>query len=256
MLPILQLGPLAIPVPGLVLLLGVWVALTLAEKEANRLRLNADALNSAVFVGLVAGLLGARLAYVARHWSAYAADPWGVVSLNTAALAPVDGALLGVMAATVYGVRQQLPLRATLDALAPGLAAMGVAMAVAHVASGDAFGIAARLPWSIHLWGEYRHPSQFYELFAALGILGSAWRNRVRAPFAGFSFLLVVALSAGARLFLEAFRGDSLVIAGGWRVAQVWALIVLAACLGVMRAWARDAVQPETRLGASGHGGD
>jgi prolipoprotein diacylglyceryltransferase len=205
-------------------------------------------------VGLVAGLLGARLAYAARHWSAYAADPWGIVSLNTAALVPADGVLIGLIAATVYGSRRRLPLRTTLDSLAPGLAGMAVAVAVAHVASGDAFGAVARLPWSIHLWGEHRHPSQFYELIAALAVLGIAWRSRARAPFAAFNFLLVVALSAAARLFLEAFRGDSLVIAGGWRVAQLWGLVILAVCLGVMRAWAHDAVQPDSLTAAGGQG--
>lgn len=252
MLPVLQLGPLAVPVPSLLLLLGVWVALSLAEKEAYRLRLNADALNTLVFVGLVAGLLGSRLAYVAGHWSAYAADPGGVFSLNTAALAPADGLLIGSLAAAVYGSRRHLPLRATLDALAPGLAAMAVAVAMAHLASGDAFGAVARLPWSIHLWGEYRHPSQVYELVAALGILWIARRYRAQAPFSGFNFLFVLALSAGARLFLEAFRGDSFVTGGGWRVAQIWALVILAVCLMVMRAWASGAEQPDRLPPAKG----
>ena len=245
MFPVLQLGPLAVPVPGLTLLLGVWVALWLVEQAANRSGLNAGAVNSLVFVGLVAGLLGARLAYVARHWSAYATDPWGVFSLNTAALAQMDGVLIGIVAATIYGSRQRLPLRSTLDALAPGLAAMGVAVALAHVASGDAFGAAVRLPWSVYLWEEYRHPSQVYELIAALAVLGIAWRTSAKVPFAGFNFLFVVALSAAARIFLEAFRGDSLVVTGGWRAAQVWGVVVLAVCLSVMPAWAREAERPD-----------
>jgi phosphatidylglycerol:prolipoprotein diacylglycerol transferase len=241
--PVVQIGSLAVPVPGLVLLLGLWIALWLAEKEARRLKLNPDVVYTLVFTGLVAGLIGARLAYVARYWNTYAGDPLGVFSLNTAALAPADGALIGVAAAFIYGARRQLPLRATLDSLAPGLALMAVAVAVAHVASGDAFGAPTDLLWRIYLWGEYRHPSQIYELIAALSILGLAWRSRALASSAGagISFLLVVGLSAAARLFLEAFRGDSLLLPGGWRAAQVGALVVLAFCLVAMRYWAGEA---------------
>ena len=243
MFPVLQIGPLALPVLGLALLLGVWIGLSLAatRKEAARLRLIPEAVYNLVFIGLVAGLIGTRLAYVAHYLNVYASDPLGVFSLNPATLAPTEGALIGVVVAVGYGAHRKLPLRPTLDALAPAVAVMGVAVAVAHVASGDAFGAAARLPWSVYLWDEYRHPSQIYELIAALGVLGIGWRARTRGPFVGFNFLLVVALSAAARLFLEAFRGDSVVI-GGWRAAQVWGLVVLAACLGTMRYWGREAV--------------
>ncbi len=242
MFPVLQIGSLALPVPGLVLLIGVWVGLWLAEKEAARLSLNPEAVYNLAFIGLAAGLIGARLAYVARYMSTYAHDLLSVFSLNPASLAPNEGVLIGVVAAVFYGARRKLPLRLTLDALAPAIAVMGVAVAIAHVASGDAFGAAARLPWSVYLWDEYRHPSQIYELIAGLGVLGLWWRARTQGPpaGAGFNFLLVVALSAAARLFLEAFRGDSLVMVGGLRAAQGWGLVVLAACLGTMRYWGQE----------------
>ena len=113
MFPVFQIGSLAIPVPGLALLLGLWVALWLAasRKEAKRLKLNPDALYTLMFTGLVAALIGARLAYVVRYWNTYAGDPLGVFSLNTAALAPTDGILIGLAAAFIYGVRRRLPLR-------------------------------------------------------------------------------------------------------------------------------------------------
>jgi prolipoprotein diacylglyceryltransferase len=239
----LQVGSLAIPVPGLALLLGVWAALWLSEKEASRLHLDPDAIYTLVFIGLVAGLVGARLAYVLRYWSVYARDLLGILSPNATALAPAEGTLIGVIAAVVYGARRQLPLRTTLDALAPGVAAMAMAVAVAHVASGDAFGAPTAWPWRVYLWGEYRHPSQIYELIGALLVLGVTWRTRARGLFPGFNFLLVVALSAAARVFLEAFRGDSLVLPGGWRAAQVLGLVVLAACLVAMRYWGREREQ-------------
>jgi prolipoprotein diacylglyceryltransferase len=240
MFPVLQVGSLALPVPGLALLVGVWVGLWLAEKEAARLSLNPATVYNLAGMGLVAGLIGARLAHVARYWSAYAADPVGVFSFNPATLAPTEGALIGVVAALLYGGRRNLPWRPTLDALAPAMALMGIAVAMAHLASGDAFGAAARLPWSVYLWDEYRHPSQIYELIAALGVFGVWVRARGLPAGAGFNFLLVVALSALPRVFLEAFRGDSVVLVGGYRGAQVWGLVVLAVCLGTMQYWSQE----------------
>ena len=242
MFPVLQIGSLALPIPGLALLLGVWIGLWLAEKKAARLGIGPETVYNLAFIGIVAGLIGARLAYVARYLNVYASDPLSVFSLNPASLAPAEGVLIGMVAAVIYGAHLQLPLRLPLDVLAPAVAVMGVAVALAHVASGDAFGAATRLPWSVYLWDEYRHPSQLYELIAALGVLGVWWGMKERRPFVGSSFLLVVALSAAARLFLEAFRGDSVVIGGGLRAAQVWGLVVLAACLGVMRYWGREAI--------------
>lgn len=238
MFPVLQIGPLALQTPGLLLLIGLWLGLALSEQEAKRLTLNSDQLYNSVFVGLIAGLLGARVMYVLQAWEIYLAHPLDIFSLNPAALSLGGGLFIGAVAASVYGWRKGLSLRPTLDALAPGLAVFMVALAGAHLASGDAFGAPARVPWSIFLWEDYRHPSQVYEALGALLVLGVWQWRRARWPAAGLSFLFVVALSASARVFLEAFRGDSVIWAGGWRAAQVSALAVLAACLWLMRRWA------------------
>jgi phosphatidylglycerol:prolipoprotein diacylglycerol transferase len=104
---------------------------------------------------------------------------------------------------------------------------------VAHIASGEAFGAETTLPWSINLWGANRHPTQFYELIAAIMILGmlGVWSKTPEEAPAGRLFLIFVALTAGSRLFLEAFRGDSLIILGGLRSTQIIVWLILAATL-------------------------
>jgi phosphatidylglycerol---prolipoprotein diacylglyceryl transferase len=239
MFPIVQLGPFAVQVAPFLLLLGVLVGAHQVEKEATRLKLNAGVVSNLVFVALIAGLVGARLGYVSQHRNSYLADPLGALALNLTALASFAGIVIGVAAASIYGWRRRLPLRSTLDALAPGLVVMAVALGWAHLANGDAYGAPAKLPWSIYLWGEYRHPSQIYEITAALAILGVWWWARNKRTFDGFNFLLVVALYAMMTIFFEAFRGDSLTFAGGWRAAQVAGVAVLAACLVGMWVWSR-----------------
>lgn len=246
MLPYLRLGPFLLQTSGLALILGVWVGSWLAEKEAARLRLKPDLVYNLIFSGLVSGLMGARLAYAIRFLDTYLQNPLSLFSLNPNTLSPYEGLLIGLLVALIYGQRKGLGLHPTLDALAPGLAAFMAFLGLAHLLSGDAYGAPTNtLPWRIYLWSEYRHPSQAYEILAASGILLVALRRPLGAPGRGLNFLWVVALSSGARVFLEAFRGDSLIWVGGFRAAQVVGLMILAATLWLMRNWAHPPANPE-----------
>lgn len=242
MLPVLQIGPVAVQLPGLLLILGVWLGSWLAEREARRIGVSADSVGRLVLVALVAGVLGARLGYAARYPNVYAADPLALLTLTPATLAPEVGIGFGMIAALVYGQHRRLPLWPTLDALAPGMAGLLVFLALAHAASGDAFGAPADVPWGIELWGARRHPSQTYEFPGALAILLIMLRHPAGGwPFPGYAFGLLVALSAAARLLLEAFRGDSALWLGSVRAAQVISLLLLLGALGLLRRLAESA---------------
>jgi prolipoprotein diacylglyceryltransferase len=235
--PFLRLGPFLLQLPGLALLAGVWVGSSLSDKEAARLKLKAGAISNLIFYSLVAGIVGARLGYAARYFSTYLANPLGLLALTPATLLPLAGMVTAIAVAVLFGRRKRLPLRPTLDALAPGLAAFLVGSGMANILSGDAFGSPTSVPWAIYLWDENRHPSQIYETLAALVIFVVEWKRPLGRPGAGVNFLLVVGLSAAARVFLEAFRGDSLIWPGGFRAAQVIGLVVLAAAWRLMQAW-------------------
>ena len=237
MFPYLPLGPFLLQLPGVALLAGIWFGLTLAEKAAVKLRLKPQEMYNLVSLGLIAGLVGARLAYAARYLSAYVADPLSLFALNPNTLSSIGGLVIGAGVAVLYGWRKKLPHRPTLDNLTPGLALFMVFFALAHFLSGDAFGAPTNLPWGIYLWDDYRHPSQVYEFLAALGIFVAVWRWPQGKPGSGVNFLLFVSLTALARLFLEAFRGDSVLLVGGLRAAQVSSLAILLAGLWWLRIW-------------------
>lgn len=248
MFPILQLGPLALQLPGLFLLAGIWVGTWLIDRSAPKHRVPAGTLNNMVFLGLVAGILGARFWYALRYLDVYLEAPLSLLSLNPSTLAPLEGTVTGLLIAWIYGQRKRLPLWRTLDALTPAFAVMLIAFGFSHLSSGDAFGAVSDLPWSIELWGERRHPSQVYEILAGVLILLTVWRlqNENRPP--GILFLAWIALAVASRLFLESFRGDSVIVLGAYRVAQIISLLILmSSMLGLHLLATRELVSPKSR---------
>lgn len=237
MYPYLRVGPYLLQLSGLALLVGVWMGITLIEKEAARLKMDIGKITNTVFYGLIAGLIGARLGYTIQFLDVYLSNPLSLFSLNANTLSPELGTLVGLIVAFVFGQRYKLALRPTLDALAPGLAFFMITLGAAHILSGDAYGAPTRLPWSVFLWADYRHPSQIYDTVAAMGIFLIAMRRPFGSHGIGLNFLFVVAASATARVFLEAFRGDSLTWPSGFRAAQVIGLVVLSISIFLMRKW-------------------
>ncbi len=240
MLPIIQIGPIALQLPGLILLAGLWISLSLVDREARRNDLDIPTLNNLILVGLVASILGSRLWYAARYASVYFSEPLSLFSLNTSTLAPVEGIATGLVAALIYGQRKKLPLWPTLDALAPSISLFAISVGLAHLASGAAFGAPTDLPWGIELWGAIRHPTQIYETIAAAVVFIVVMHQRTRTPFPGYLFLLWTVLFAASRLFIEAFRGDSTIVFGSLRTAQLLSLAIVAAGMLGLHLMARE----------------
>ncbi|MBK5108578.1 MAG: prolipoprotein diacylglyceryl transferase, partial [Anaerolineales bacterium] len=138
----------------------------------------------------------------------------------------------------IYIYRKQLQFWDTLDALTPLFAVMAVAISLSHLASGSAFGKPTDLPFGIHLWGDIRHPSQIYEfILASLILVAIYFIDHTRwSSVPGIIFLIFIALTAFSRLLLEAFRGDSILVGGGFRAAQLIAWLAIAVSLAII-AW-------------------
>ena len=237
MFPYLRLGPFLLQMPLLALLVGSWIGLTFIEREAARLGLNKDKISSLVFYGLIGGIVSARVAYAAQYASVYVSNPFSLFSLNANTLLPEAGLVFGILIAGIYAYRQKLPLRKALDALAPGLASFMIMIGVSHLLSGNAYGAPTRVPWAIYLWSDYRQPTQLYEIFFALVIFTIILSRMIPANAPGLRFIQFIGLSAIARVFIEAFRGDSAILFDGYRTAQVVGLAFLVVCLALLRIW-------------------
>jgi phosphatidylglycerol---prolipoprotein diacylglyceryl transferase len=241
MFPVIHLGPLSIQARGLILLAAFWLAAEAAERGAKQLGLRGDVVYSLAFIAAAAGLIGARLGYVLEHWSAYQSDLGAIVALNFNTLSPLAGIVAAVLAAYGYARRRGVANRGLLDALTLGFVVLAGGLALADLASGDAYGAPSSLPWAIELWGAARHPTQIYQVIAVI-VIGVIVLKSDRV-FDGVWFGLFAALYAASRLFGEAFQGASETI-GGLRTAQVWSLIVLLVMLVLLRRWAKSAEAP------------
>jgi len=235
MFPIIQIGPLALQAPGLMLLLSLWIGITLAEKSAKAYKVSAETLSNLILIALVSGVLGARIAYIARFPQAFTSNPLNMLSLNPGLLDIMGGIATAIIGALIYGQKKEMNLWKTLDALIPFFGMLAIGIATSNLASGNAFGMETSVPWAIELWGMNRHPSQIYAMLAALVTLNLLWPPKQGVkPQAGVSFLTFVAFTAEYTLFLEAFRGDSALIFNGIRSMQVFALVALTGALWML----------------------
>ena len=214
----------------ILLVAALWIGLALAEKRTERHNLSRDALNSIVYYSILGSIIGGRILYALKYFSVFTQRPPSLFSLNPDLFDPIGALMVALLVGFVYGQRNGLALWRTLDALTPLFATLAIGLSLAHCAAGTAFGSPTDLPWGVDLWGATRHPSQVYELIASFLIFALIWFRKTDSP-PGIAFLTFAALTAGSRLLLEAFRGDSTLIFGGLRLAQIVAWVVLAIAL-------------------------
>jgi prolipoprotein diacylglyceryltransferase len=176
------------------------------------------------------GLIGARVAYVALHWTFYRRHLMEGIRLWAGGLAWQGGLVLGLLLVALYGVRFRLSLGRLFDSLTPGLAWFTLFLWLGSRAANDVYGretfptdgflwsLSADLP---DLYG-LRAPRVNVPLIATLWsglVLVAMWLLKDRLRVSGslfFTFLaltglcgmVVVPLQANAVPFLLHVRLD------------------------------------------------
>jgi len=211
----------------ILILAAFWVGLSLSEKRVSRHAISKEALNNIVYSSLLGYVIGGRVAFVLSHLTVFIQSPLSIFSPNIDLFDPFGALVIAFISGFIYGQRLKLPFWSTLDALTPFFAVLAIGLSLSQLAAGTGFGSPTTVPWGIELWNATRHPTQIYQLIASLSILGFIWFRKPRSRV-GSDFLWFTALTAASRLLIEAFRGDSILIFNGIRLAQVLAWIVLA----------------------------
>jgi thiol-disulfide isomerase/thioredoxin len=122
----IPLGPLALPVAPVLLLLCAWLASWTAARVARRGSADAacaEAARRAVTHAVIAGLVAARLVYLALHADAYAEEPLAMLDLRDGGWQATAGWIVG-LAVLAWRARRTPRLRRPLA----GGAALGAAV--------------------------------------------------------------------------------------------------------------------------------
>ncbi len=230
MLPVIQIGRLALPARPLFFLAALYLGLWLAGREAARRGFDGDALWNAGFLGVAIGLVGGRLAYVFQHWDAYRRDLGAIVSLTPGTIVPGIALVVGVLAGVIYLARLDALRAEMADATALGATLALAILSLGNFFSGDAFGIPTDVPWAITLWGARRHPTQLYEMAALLIVLGGLWALRAHVRPGHLAWVAVLGYGL-TRLLLEPLRADPWIWPEGYRGAQILGLLAVLGAL-------------------------
>lgn len=243
MLPVLfRIGSLDITSFGAMVALGALAGLWLFRRELTRAGLPDAALDAAVY-GLVGGLLGAKLLYVAEHLDEAS---FFSLFLDRGGMSWFGGFVGGLLAGYATIRAKRWPLMAVLAAAAPALAIGQLLGRIGCFLVGDDYGSPTSLPWGVAFprglppTNERVHPTQLYEavFLGALAWLLIRWRRQGVADRAvlGRYFLM-----AGAFRFLLEFLRVNTRVAGPLTVAHFFALAVVLLGVVILRTGKRRA---------------
>ncbi len=235
MFPMLNIGPLAIQAPGLLILVGLWLWFVVNDHIAKKFNLNAEILSNHFFYSLVLGLVGARLAFVVQNPRAFIDNPLAIISPNLALFDFTSGVLLAILFFLIVTQRKKMSVRTTLDSITPGLLVFLALTALAFLANGKLYGLPSDLPWSIYLWGTLRHPLQIYYLVLLLLAAYVTFKQSHPSLSPGALFYRGIAYIAFVIIFLEAFRGSPTAMLGNVRIPQLIAFVVLLIALNSIK---------------------
>jgi len=174
MYPVLfRIGDFEITSFGVLVAIGALVGLWIMRRELQRSRLAPDALDAAV-AGIIGGLAGAKLLWVAEHLGE---EPAIDLLLSRGGMSWFGGFAGGVLTGLVVIRRKQLPIVPVLAAATPALAFGHLIGRIGCFFVGDDYGRPSDLPWAVAFPQGLPpttvpvHPTQLYEA-VGLGILG------------------------------------------------------------------------------------
>lgn len=229
---LLTIGSFTITSFGALVALGALVGLWIFSRELRHSRLPASALDAAL-AGVVGGLVGAKLLFVAEH---FGKEPLADLLFARGGLSWYGGLAGGVLAGMAVIFWQRLPVMAVISAATPALALGHAIGRIGCFLVGDDYGRPSDVPWAVAFPRglpptlERVHPTQIYELLLLIPL---AWvlvkeRRNGRADR-----VVIGTYLAGAgliRFFVEWFRID-VRVALGMSVAH-WASLIAIAVAG------------------------
>jgi prolipoprotein diacylglyceryl transferase len=259
---VLQLGPLPLRAYAFCIVLGIVVAVVLAER---RLRVRGAPEGTATELatwGVPFGLVGSRIYHVITTPDPYfgkGGKPIDAFAIWHGGLGIWGGIAGGFLGGYIAVRRMNLPLLLCADAVAPGIVVAQAIGRWGNYFNQELYGRATSLPWAVRIDADHQivpgqatyHPTFLYESLWNLGVAAAClWADRRFRLGKGRVFALYVGLYCLGRAWIEALRIDEAHRFFGLRLNDYVSLVVFLAAVLYMVA-RRGQREPET---ARAHG--
>jgi phosphatidylglycerol---prolipoprotein diacylglyceryl transferase len=232
-----SIGPLTVHTYGLFVALGFASAIALTIKLGKDEGVPPQKVMDIAFVGIVWAIVGSRFFYVLLNPQYYIRNPLDIFKLWQGGLVFSGGLVVAVPALIWYLRRRGMPVTATADLMAPGLALGQGIGRIGCFFAGCCYGRPSDMPWSVVFTNPESlaplhtpiHPTQLYAAGGGLLLFAVLLVIRSKKTFNGQVFVWYMILHSILRLIEEKFRGDfrGLVPGTDMTVTQLLTLVVL-----------------------------
>lgn len=236
----LQINPIAFKIGsiriywyGIIVCIAFLLALWYVLANCKRFRINVNDMVDVIIIGLICGIIGARLYYVIFYpGDLYIKNPIKILYINQGGIAIYGGIIGGLLGGSFIAKRKDINLLSALDITSLGfLIGQGIGR-WGNFVNQEAFGtqtdIFCRMV-SENTGGVTVHPCFLYEsLWCILGFILLHVFSVKYKRYDGQLFFLYLVWYGVERFFVESLRTDSLLIPGiGIKVSQVVAVITV-----------------------------
>lgn len=234
----IQLGSFTIYYYGIIIALGLLLAVAYACKRSKEFGIQEDDILDGVLWIVPLSIVCARLYYVAFKWEDYASDLSSIYKIWNGGLAIYGGVLGAVLGVAILCRVKKIKLPALLDILALGFLIGQFIGRWGNFFNREAFGAETESFLRMGLTNAlgvtiYVHPTFLYEsLWNFVGFIGLHFLSRKR-QYDGQIALGYAAWYGLGRTFIEGLRTDSLYW-GSFRVSQVLAAVSCFAAVAVL----------------------
>lgn len=214
-----SIGNFTIQWYGVIIAMGFLLAFLYLMFSCRKFNVDQDRLIDAVIVGMIGGIIGARLYYVIFYpGDQYVKDPISILYIWNGGLAIYGGIIGGLLCGALMAKLRKLNIVAVLDLAALGFLIGQTVGRWGNYVNQEAFGTATDLPWGM-ISDRTRlmvdgpvHPCFLYEsIWCLIGFgLLHLFATRVRR-YDGQVFLLYLLWYGLGRFWIEGLRTDSLI---------------------------------------------
>ena len=211
-----QIGTFKIYWYGVIIMVGMFLAIFYAYKSSPRYNVSWNKLFNCVLVGIVTGIIGARLYFCIFHWEEYFAPGKlvEILKINEGGLAIYGGIIGALLGGLIVAKIQKMKLLPILDiTMISFLIGQGIGR-WGNFMNQEAFGTPTDLPWAMMSEGTNNvavHPCFLYEsLWCLLGFVILHFYGKYRQRYAGQIFYMYLVWYGFERMFVEGLGTDSL----------------------------------------------